>query len=110
VVASITLEEGLDYILSHFEGQRLFPRTISTKTTEGRQVGVNSREEALARFAQANFLDCRISAYPQPSEISSFVGVNLETALNIVMIDLDRETFHTQRAFEMTLSRTLKKF
>jgi hypothetical protein len=58
MIAAITLEEGLDYILSHFEGQpRLFPRMISTKTTEGRQVVVNSKEEALTRFAQANLLD-----------------------------------------------------
>jgi hypothetical protein len=103
------LEEGLDYILNHFEGQRLWTRTISTKTTEGRQVVVNSREEALARFEQAKMLDCRISAYPPPSEVSTFVGVNLNTAPNVVMIDLDRETFNTQKAFEMGLSRTLKK-
>jgi hypothetical protein len=104
------IEEGLDYILSHFEGQpRLFPRTISTKTTEGRQVVVNSREEALARFTQASFLDCRISAYPPPSEVSSFVGVNLNIPPSAIMIDLDRETFKTQRAFEITLSRTLKE-
>lgn len=108
-MATITLEEGLDYILNNFEGQRLFPRTISTKTTEGRQVVVNSREEALARFEQSNFLDCRISAYPPPSEVSTFVGLNLNTAPNVVMIDLDRETFSTQRAFEMALTKTLRK-
>ena len=66
-------------------------------------------EEALARFAQTNFLDCRISAYPPPSVVSSFVGVNLNIAPSFVMIDLDRQTFNTQRAFEMALSRTLKK-
>jgi hypothetical protein len=99
----------LGYILSHFEGQRLFPRTISTRTTEGRQVVVNSREETLARFAQSNLLDCRISAYPPPSEVSSFVGVNLNIAPSVVMIDLDRETFRTQRAFEMTLTKTLNR-
>jgi hypothetical protein len=108
-VATITLEEGLDYILNHFEGQRLFPRTISTRTTEGRQVVVNSREEALARFDQSKILDCRISAYPPPSEVSTFVGVNLNTAPSVIMIDLDRETFSTQRAFEMALSRALTK-
>jgi hypothetical protein len=107
--ASMIIEEGLDYILSHFEGQRLWPRTISTRITENRQVTVRSREEALARFTQANFLDCRISAYPSNSELSSFVGVNLEIAPNIIMIDLDRETFKTQRAFEMALNKTLRK-
>jgi hypothetical protein len=107
--ASMTIKEGLNYIVSHFEGQPLWPRTVSTKATENRQILVKSREEALARFAQANFLDCRISAYPPPSELSSFVGVNLDIVPSIVMIDLDYETFKTQRAFEMALSKTLKE-
>jgi hypothetical protein len=107
--ASTTTEEGLGYILAHFTGQsRLFPRAISTKETENRQVLVKNVEEVLARFAQANFLDCRISAYPPPSEVSSFVGVNLDIAPRVVMIDLDRENFSTQRAFETALTKTLK--
>jgi hypothetical protein len=107
--ASMTIEEGLDFILSHFDGQRVWPRKISTKVTECRQVIAKSREEALARFEQANFLDCRISAYPPPSDVSTFVGVNLEVTPSIVMIDLDKETFKTQRAFEMALTKTLRK-
>jgi hypothetical protein len=52
------VEEGLDFILTHFkEG---FPRTISTKTTEGRQVVVYNKDEALAMFKAANYLDCKI--------------------------------------------------
>jgi hypothetical protein len=109
MVTVIPIEEGLDYILSHFEGQRQWPRTISTKATDNRQVPVNSKKEALARFTQASFLDCRISAYPQTSEVSSFVGVNLDIAPSVIMIDLDQETFKTQRAFEMALSRTVNK-
>jgi hypothetical protein len=103
------VEDGLDYILSHFVSQRLWPRTISSKTTENRQVIVNSREEVLVRFKQSNFFDCRISAYPLPSKVSSFVGVNLDIAPSIVMIDLDRETFNTQKALDMALSKTLNK-
>jgi hypothetical protein len=103
------IEEGLDYILSHFEGQRSWPRTISTKTTENRQSVANSREEALARFAQAKWLDCRISAYPMPSELSYFVGANLDIAPSIVMIDLDRKTFRTQRALGKALSKTINR-
>ena len=72
------IERGLDYILSHFQ-EPLWPRTISTKATEGRQILVNSREEALSRFKRANFLDCRISAYPpnadeNPSALQGFKG------------------------------------
>ena len=90
----------LDYILSHFktddkeeEGQpRLWPRTISTKATQGRQVIVNSQQEALAYFKAANYFDCRISAYPywRPSIVSSFAGIKNPIAPDLIMIDLDR--------------------
>ena len=45
------IEEGLDFILGHFQGI-IWPRSISTKATEGRQVVVNGQKEALARFSQ----------------------------------------------------------
>jgi hypothetical protein len=106
------IESGLDHILSHFH-ETLWPRTISTKATEGRQILVNSQEEALARFKRANFLDCRISAYPpnadeNPSAIARFQGIKTATPSNIiVMIDLDRCNFKTDIAFELALSKTL---
>jgi hypothetical protein len=56
------VDDGLDFILSHFE-EPIWPRTISTHATEGSQVLVDSIEEALARFKQAKLLDCRINAY-----------------------------------------------
>src|SRR5918994_569858 len=109
---TIIVERGLDYILSHFQ-EPLWPRTISTKTTEGRQVLIDSREEAIARFKRANFLDCRISAYPpnadeNPSAIARFQGIKTATPSNIiVMIDLDRCNFKTDIGLEMALLRTL---
>src|SRR5918995_1094410 len=109
---STAVEWGLDYILSYFQ-EPSWPRTISTKATEGRQVLVDSREEALARFKRANFLDCRISAYPpnadeNPSAIARFQGIKTATPSNIiVMIDLDRCNFKTDRVFELALSKTL---
>ncbi len=90
------LKKGLDYILSHFEHQtQIWPRTISTKATEGRQVIVYSKEEALARFKQANFRDCRISAYPywRPSITSNFIGIKNTISPNFIMIDLDLSNF-----------------
>jgi hypothetical protein len=112
---AVGVSEGLDYyILTHFQNQEVWPRTISTKATEGRQITVNSREEALARFAQANFLDCRISAYPpnateNPSVIERFQGLATITPRHvIIMIDLDRCNFTTDRALEVALTRTLQ--
>jgi len=84
------IKEGLEYILGHFEHQtHLWPRTISTKTTQGRQIIVYTKEATLARFKQANFMDCRISAYPywRSSITSNFIGIRNAIAPNFIMID-----------------------
>lgn len=110
--ATMTVEQGLLFMASHLQ-EPIWPRNISTKTTEGRQILVNSREEALARFAQSNYLDCRISAYPpnileNPSETQKFVGLQTITPTTlIIMIDLDKCNFKTDRGFNMALTRTL---
>jgi hypothetical protein len=94
-------EEGLNFILSHFkEG---FPRTISTKTTEGRQILVYNKEEALARFKAANFLDCKINAYPKFIEWN---GINRQ-APNFIFIDLDQGRFKSRKSLDRVLDKTL---
>jgi hypothetical protein len=108
----------LDYILSHFKTDnkeerqpRLWPRTISTKATQGRQVIVNSQQEALAYFKAANYFDCRISAYPywRPSIVSYFTGIKNAIAPDLIMIDLDRCNFDSDKALELALRKTLKR-
>ena len=107
------VEEGLAIILNHFQ-EPFWPRTIATKTTEGRQVLVNNKEEAIARFEVANWWDCRISAYaPNPTEnhsgLERFVGIVTVTPANIVvMIDLDRSNFKTDKGIDLRLSKTLQ--
>ena len=104
---------GLDFILSHF-CEPLFPRLISTKTTQYRQVLVHSSEEALARFRQSTYLDCRISAYDtnaeeNPSAIARFQGIRTATPRNlIVMIDLDRCNFISEKALSLSVNATLR--
>jgi Primase X len=111
---SLSVVDGLTYILNHFQ-QPLWPRTISTKATKGRQVVVSSREEALAYYTAANLLDCRISAYPSaamknPSVVGRFAGIPTVTARNIaIMIDLDRQNFKTDSGLNSALSKTLQK-
>jgi hypothetical protein len=110
---SQAVQEGLDFILSHF-CEPLFPRLISTKTTQYRQVLVNNREEALDRFRQSTCLDCRISAYDtnayeNPSAIARFQGIKTATPRNlIVMIDLDRCNFISEKALRLALNLTLR--
>ena len=94
---------GFDFLVTHLQ-EPLFPRTISTKMTEGRQVLVFSREEALARFRESNFLDCRINAY---SDYTGFSGINRQ-APYFIFIDLDRSGFKTPEAHHLALSITLK--
>lgn len=106
---SINVTNGLDYLLSCFKGQLyLWPRTIATKATESRQVVVNSRDEALARYEQADLQDCRISAYPywRPTLTSNYVAIKNAIAATVAMIDLDACNFDND---ENELRHTLRQ-
>ena len=59
------VKEGLKLILGHFDGEPLWPRTVSTRNTNGRQIAVNNTQEVMTLYAAANYLDCRMNAYPQ---------------------------------------------
>ena len=87
------ITEGLDCILSHFPKEQTWPRTISNKATEGRQILVYNEKEALARFKQANYLDCKISAY---SSYIEWTRINRQ-APNLIFIDLDFDKFKSDK-------------
>jgi len=93
----------LDFILSHFEDP-VWPRTISTHTTEGKQVLVYSKDQALVKFRQARLLDCRINAYPSYTE---WKGLNRQ-APNFLFMDLDLSRFKSVEALNKALKNTLK--
>jgi len=97
-----TIQNGLDYLLGHIEPP-IWPRTISTYTTEGRQVLVYNKEETVARFKQANLLDCKINAYPDYVE---YKGTNRQ-APNFLFIDLDLCHFNSMKAFNIQLNKIL---
>jgi hypothetical protein len=86
-----------------FEGN-IWPRTISTRSTENRQLVVYSREEVHARFVQSNFLDCKINAYPNYVE---WKGLNRQ-APNFLFIDLDLGRFKSRLALDRALAKTLR--
>jgi hypothetical protein len=71
-------QDGLELILAQFIGID-FPRRISTRTTEGRQILVNDKHQALARFKQANYLDCRISAYTELDDTPNFIFIDIDS-------------------------------
>jgi hypothetical protein len=107
-----TIEEGLDFILSHFP-EPAWTRTISTKSTEGRQLFVYSKEEALSYFKAANYLDCKISAYHycwSPNVVSSFLKTKNAITPSLIMIDLDRcNFFESNKPLESALRKILKR-
>lgn len=111
-VSQTIVKEGLDLILGHFN-EPLWPKTISTRATDGSQVPVDGKEQVLAYFKAASYEDCRISAYPSnvdenPSAVSRFQGIRKATPANlIILIDLDRCNFRTQQALKLALTRIL---
>jgi hypothetical protein len=102
IPSSSTIENGLDFILSHFE-EPIWPRTVYTKTL-GIQIPVYSKQEAIARFNQSNYLDCRINAYPDYTE---WQGINRQSP-NFIFIDLDRSNFKTEKEYKAAVDQTLK--
>ena len=103
--------KGLDYILSHFQDS-VWPRTISTKATQGKQDTVNSMQEALGYFKAAKYLDCRISAFPRwgPYIASDFASIKNPIPPDIIMIDLDMHNFNYEHlAIKAALRKTLKR-
>jgi hypothetical protein len=84
--------EDIEIILKHFEVP-IWPMTISTKTTQGRQVEVKSINEVYVGFEQANFVDCRINACPP---YTNYKGINRQAPI-FVMCDLDMVKFRTEK-------------
>src|SRR5919199_2668216 len=95
--------KDIQLILDHFE-EPIFPRTISTKATQAKQVPINNIDEAYIRFEEANFTDCRINAYPA---FTNYKGLNRQ-APNFVMCDLDITKFRTQKLLLKSLHKTTK--
>jgi hypothetical protein len=83
--------QGIDFILSHFEGrQQLFPRKISTSFSNNRQFTVYNKEQILDECTKADFIDCRINAYPVLNNDNYLSYSNMQ-APNLIFIDLDLE-------------------
>ena len=98
---AMTIEEGIDFIVSHFE-EPIWPRSIFTP--KEKQVLVYDKEEALVRFKRASLLDCRINAYP---DYTGFGGMNRQ-APNFIFIDLDLSCFISRDSLDRALRAVLK--
>jgi hypothetical protein len=95
---------GLDFLLSHFYQERLFPRKIQTHKSKGKQIEVFSKEEAMKHFEQSDFVDCRINNFPS---YTNYKGIQRYPP-DSIFIDIDRSTFKEDKSYDNAVSRTLK--
>jgi hypothetical protein len=56
------IAENTKFILNHFQ-KPLFPRTISTFRTNGKQIRIYSFEEIICEFKKARYVDCKINSF-----------------------------------------------
>ena len=81
------VRKGISVILSHFEGrQPLFPRKMSTALSLGKQFTIYNEEQILNECIKANFIDCRLNAYPA---LYSDSLAALVQAPIIIFLDID---------------------
>ena len=94
-------KSDVGFILGHFEAP-IFPRTISTYATGGKQIEVYNIDEMFSRFEKSKFLDCRINAFPA---FTNYHAINRQSP-NFVMCDLDLMKFRTEKLLLETLNQT----
>ncbi len=79
------VKEWIKFILYHFEGrQQLFPRKMATAFSNNCQFTVYTFDQILNECIKANFIDCRVNAYPVLADST----IPLQ-ASNIIFIDID---------------------
>jgi hypothetical protein len=109
--ASVSIEQGLDFMLGHFE-EPLFPRKVSTIATEDRQHSVGSRDRALLYYKAAIMRrDCKLAVYPDYQKLVDSLAVppTYRPKPSHLFIDLDLKSFAGDQArFELALKATLE--
>jgi|SRR6185437_5482241 len=96
--------KDIKFILSHFEKQTLFPRKMMTFKSNG-QFSISSTEEIFEKCELANFIDCRINAYPEYTE---FEGI-IRYPPNFIFIDLDLANFSKYKDSKKLLTGHYRK-
>jgi hypothetical protein len=109
---SCNIEEGLDFLLSHFQ-EPLWPRNISTASTDGKQYCVEDRARALVFYNAAQRKDCRIAVFPKYDEIFKNLQTQetkAEPIPNHIFCDLDAKDFNNDiNQLNAALKSTLRR-
>jgi hypothetical protein len=98
------VEKDLDFLLSHFNQDKLFPRTITTGKLKGKQVEVFSKQEALYYFEESNFIDCWVNGFPSYTRYKEIQRYPPD----FIFIGIGRASFEDDESFENALCRTKK--
>lgn len=84
------ISESIDFILSHFSNQSsLFPRKMMTNQRRY-QFAIYSKDEIVEYCKQADYIDCRVGAYP---EYTQYKGI-VRQSPDFVFVDLDLTNFN----------------
>ena len=107
------VKQGIRFIQSNFEGrQQLFPRIISIALSQGRQFIVYNEEQILSECIKANFIDCRLNAYPiiiSEGSASDAFDIFSAQVPNIIFVDIDlSKGFESQEEATIKLNKRLK--
>jgi len=71
-VIEISIEDNIDFILSHFKDQlQLYPRKIMV--SDFGKFSISNKIDLLSTYKRSNFIDCKINAYP---EFVQYKGIN----------------------------------
>lgn len=96
---------GIDFILNHFpDPDSIFPRTISTYKSRGRQFEVFDKKETVKAFEESGYIDCRINAYPSYTEYKDIQRY----PPNFIFADLDVSLFNDKNVLDRALDATLR--
>jgi hypothetical protein len=113
--------DGFDFILSHFSADNnLEPRTYSTKLTGDAQIPLR-HDEIPSQFYRADFLDCKVAAYPSFKEgfyrarQNCYISKGSGVLPDFLFIDLDKGKFNGEiallkQALKLTLRNINEKF
>jgi hypothetical protein len=101
---NVSINQGFDFLLEHFNPDYLFPRTIMTKKL-GKQITVYSKAESLKYFEDSEYIDCRINAFPFHVDYNGLQRYPPD----FVFIDLDKADFKSDIELQSALSKSLRK-
>jgi hypothetical protein len=89
--------------LSHFPDP-IFPRTISTFKSGGKQFEVFQKEDIIRAYEESDYIDCRVNAYPS---YTSYKGIQRYPP-NFIFADLDLSVLESDQSLERALTSTLR--